>query len=169
MTVTGLWIFGLLDQWIVGGGNSGAPFFCLRGALCASARTANRAATVRERNQPAIPVSESGTAPSWSGLCYSPPIQKSNNPPIQPSELSPTFRLDGGTVPRQKLLWHFQKPLIFRWWPRCKPPKKRTVPFDHLKFAFFHPFFTFFHKFSEIFQTIDDKLRKRRKYGRLSR
>ena len=47
----------------------------------------------------------------------------------------PTFRLDGGTVPHQKMQWHFQKPYILRRWPRCKPPKKRIVPFDGPKFT----------------------------------
>ena len=43
----------------------------------------------------------------------------------------------GGQFPLKKDFGIFKNPLIFRWFPRCKPPKKRTVLFDALKNGFF--------------------------------
>jgi hypothetical protein len=57
-------------------------------------------------------------------------------------ELSPTFRLDGGTVPRQKSPRHFQKPHILRGYFSRNFAKKRTVLFDGPKFTFLHSFST---------------------------
>ena len=50
-------------------------------------------------------------------------------------ELSPTFRLDGGTVPPKKRRGRLQNPQCFAWFSRRKPPKKRTVLFDAKKFT----------------------------------
>jgi hypothetical protein len=57
---------------------------------------------------------------------------------FQKIELSPTFPLDGGTVPRQKNPWHLQKPHILRGKMFGRFAKNRTVLFDGLKYDFFH-------------------------------
>jgi hypothetical protein len=85
-----------------------------------------------------------------------PSIHESKNPLIQPSELSPTFRLDGGTVPHQKISCRIQKPLIFRTFPRCKSPEKRTVPFDIENFTFFRVLSENFRIFSRLFKFLDN-------------
>ena len=121
-----LWIIGLLDQWIVGAGN----------AVASGARR-SRAATVRERNQPVIPVRDRRTAPSRSGLCYFPPIQNSIYPIIfhppapafaplrlrsnsatsraifAPGELSPRSALMGGQFTTEKRRGAFKNPMFY--------------------------------------------------------
>ena len=62
----------------------------------------------------------------------------------------PTFRLDGGTVPHQKMPWHFQKPHIFRGkFPGNQ--QKKELSFLTLKnppfFAFLPKISCFFHGF----------------------
>ena len=67
---------------------------------------------------------------------------------FQGNRTVPTFRLDGGTVPRQKNLWRFQKPYILRGCRGANRPKKGTVRIDGPKYAFLHNLGVVFRLFS---------------------
>ena len=96
----------------------------------------------KDRNRPAIPL-------RFNVLT----LQRFNvSTPRRKPHLSPTFRLDGGTVPPQKRFFHIQKPLIFRCFPRRKIRKNRTVPFDAEKNDFLLDFSTKSSKKSQKIQ-----------------
>ena len=139
MTVTRHWIFGILDQWIAGVGNAVAQFRLSlqpwQVALPPSRRMFNYVQDAY--NRAAANVGAACSRATRTFLAIYPRIHQSTNPEPGP-ELSPTFPIDGGTVPHQKTPRHFQKPLIFHCFCGAKHGKKRTVPFERPKFGFFH-------------------------------
>ena len=83
-----------------------------------------------------------------SGLSTDPFIQKPSKSYDSAAELSPTFPLDGGTVPLEKCRGRIQKPLIFDGFCDANRMKKRTVLFDALKNGFLHTFLAKILRFS---------------------